>query len=172
MANLKNFINNVPDYPRPGIIFKDLTPILDDPQAYNFAINALASIILEEFPETTHIIAPEARGFWFGCPAAAVCELGFVPVRKPGKLPRETINASFELEYGSETLCIHIDALKPGDKIVIIDDVLATGGTLGAMERLVEQSGAETLAALVILELSFLKGRKNVKSPVRPVLID
>lgn len=170
MLNLFDYIVDVKDYPKEGIVFKDLTPILLDCDAYNKATKEILALVKTNFPNATHIVSPEARGFWFGCPVAVEGKYGFVPVRKPKKLPRETKTVSYDLEYGSEVLCMHSDAIKPCDKIVIIDDVLATGGTLGAIEDLISNFGAVVLGSVVLLELSFLNGRANAKKPIKAVL--
>lgn len=170
MINLFDYIVDVKDYPKDGIIFKDLTPILLDKEAYKIATNKILALVKKCYPEATHIVSPEARGFWFGCPVAVKGGFGFVPVRKYGKLPRDTKTVSYDLEYGSEVLCIHSDAIKPSDKIVIIDDVLATGGTLGAIEELIGKYGAIVLGSVVLLELSSLNGKANTKCPIKAVL--
>lgn len=170
MKEILEKIADVKDYPKKGIIFKDLTPLLQDKKAYSLAIDAITKAIKSYFPNATHIVSPEARGFWFGCPAAINAGLGFIPVRKLGKLPRETKTISYVLEYGTENLCMHSDALKKGDTAVIIDDVLATGGTLAAIEELVKQTGATVAGSVILLELSFLNGKAAAKEKVVSII--
>ena len=126
--NLKDYIANVPDFPIPGIQFKDITPLIGDGKAFKHATNLF--IEFTKKVEADIIVGPDARGFIFGCPVATTLEMGFVPVRKPKKLPREVIEYSYDLEYGSNTLCLHKGDIKPGQKVLIIDDLLATGGLL------------------------------------------
>ena len=144
--NLKDYIKDVPNYPKEGILFKDITPLLLDKDAFNV------------------VLGPESRGFIFGCPVAYKNKIGFVPVRKPGKLPRKTIEESYDLEYGSNTLCIHEDAIKEGDKVIIIDDLLATGGTLEAAIKLINKCKAEVVGIACVIELVDLKGREKIKN--------
>ena len=164
---LEDFITNVPNFPKEGIQFKDITPLLEDGEAFNEAISELTK--WASSLGANKVVGPDARGFILGCPVAYAVKIGFVPVRKPGKLPRETINQSYDLEYGSNTLCMHKDALKKGDKVVIIDDLLATGGTVVAAINLCERLGAEVMGVGVLIELKELKGRElignyNIKS--------
>ena len=158
---LKNSIKSIQDYPKPGILFRDVTSLLEDPKAYALSIE----LIVERFKQAgiTKVVGTEARGFLFGAPVALGLGVGFVPVRKPGKLPRETIAESYELEYGMDTLEMHVDAIQPGDKILIHDDVLATGGTAEAVCKLVEQLGGEIVQLNFLMELSFLNGREKLK---------
>lgn len=158
---LEDFIVNVPNFPKEGIQFKDITPLLSNSEAFKSAVDQLA-----EFGKSlgaTKVMGPDARGFIVGCPVAYALDAGFVPVRKPGKLPRETIQVSYDLEYGSNTLEIHKDALKKGDKVLIIDDLLATGGTVVATIELCNQLGAEVVGVGVIIELTSLGGRDALK---------
>lgn len=158
---LEDYVANVPDFPEKGIQFKDITPMLNDPKAYKEAIERLA-----EFGRkigANKVMGPDARGFIIGCPVAYALGVGFVPVRKPGKLPRKTIEESYTLEYGKNTLCIHEDALKKGDKVLIIDDLLATGGTVVATIDLAKRLGAEVVGIGVVIELVGLKGRDLLK---------
>lgn len=161
MSNLARFIRDVPDFPKPGIIFKDITPLLADPAAFRQAVDQLAEPFRGAGVEA--VVAAEARGFIFG--GAVACELGagFVPVRKPGKLPAETTSETYELEYGTDTLEIHTDAIRPGQKVLLLDDLLATGGTMAAIVRLVEKLGAEVVGIAFLIELSFLGGREKLK---------
>ena len=151
-------IVSIPDFPEPGVIFKDITPLFADPDALDAAVDAIAAHFADA--GVTKIIAPEARGFMIGAPIAYKLGVGFIPARKPGKLPRATVSVSYELEYGTDTLEIHEDALEPGDRILLIDDLIATGGTLSAVTKLVQQMGAEIAGYGCILELDALKPRE------------
>ena len=152
-----SYIADIPDYPEPGVIFKDITPLFADAEAMRRAVEAIA----EPFKDAgiTKVIGPEARGFMVGVPVALELGAGFVPARKPGKLPRETVSISYELEYGTDTLEIHADALTPGDRVLIVDDLVATGGTAAATGKLVREMGAELVGYGCILELAFLNPR-------------
>lgn len=151
-------IVSIPDYPEPGVIFKDITPLFADPDALDAAVDAIAAHFADA--GVTKIIAPEARGFMIGAPIAYKLGVGFIPARKPGKLPRATVSVSYELEYGTDTLEIHEDAIEPGERILLIDDLIATGGTLSAVAKLVQQMGAEIAGYGCILELDALKPRE------------
>ncbi len=159
--NLEKFIANVPDFPKEGIQFKDITPLMQNGKAFKYATEQFVEFAKEVGAEI--IVGPEARGFIFGCPVSTELEIGFVPVRKPGKLPRETIEFQYDLEYGSNTLCMHKDAIKKGQRVLIIDDLLATGGTMDATCKLVEQLGGEVVGLGFLIELDFLKGRDLLK---------
>ena len=155
--DLKKYILDVPDYPKEGILFKDITPLLQNGEAFNEATNRMV-----EFAKkcgANLVVGPESRGFIFGCPIATNLGVGFVPVRKPNKLPRETVNVSYSLEYGTNTLCMHKDAIKPGQKVLIVDDLLATGGTIKAAIELVEGLGGIVAGVCFLIELEDLKGR-------------
>ena len=141
--NLKNFIADVPNFPTDGILFRDITPLLQNGEAFKYACDQIAEFAKAQ--GATIIVGPESRGFIFGCPVATKLNVGFVPVRKPGKLPRETVQVEYSLEYGKNVLAMHKDVLKPGDKVVIIDDLLATGGTLKATIELIESLGVEVV---------------------------
>ena len=157
--NIKDYIESIPDFPKKGIMFRDITPILESPEAMQYVTKEIA-----KFAETTKanlIIAPEARGFFFGIPAAMEANIGFAPVRKPGKLPRETISVKYDLEYGTDELQIHVDAIKEGDRVLIVDDLLATGGTVEAIVKLVESRKAEVAGIAFVIELDDLKGRER-----------
>ncbi len=159
--NFDKYITNVPDFPLPGIQFKDITTLIQDGDAFSEAINEMA-----EFAKSVGanmIMGPESRGFIFGCPVAVKLGIGFVPLRKPGKLPRETITESYDLEYGTNSLEIHKDSLKPGDKVVIIDDILATGGTILAGIKLAERLGAKVVGVCELIELTKLNGKDKFK---------
>ena len=153
-------IVDIPDYPEPGVVFKDITPLFDDAEALHAVIDALA----EHFEGTgiTKVVGAEARGFMVGVPVAYRLGCGFVPARKPGKLPRAVYSETYSLEYGTDELQIHQDALTSEDRVLIVDDLVATGGTAVATARLVEQSGAEVAGFGFILELSFLKPREVI----------
>ena len=159
--NLKDYVASIPDFPQEGILFRDITPLLDDPQAFKHAVTKLATFAQEVGAQL--ILGPESRGFMFGCPVAIEIGVGFVPVRKPGKLPRETISEKYDLEYGSNELQIHKDAIKPGQKVVIIDDLLATGGTVAATIKMVERLGGEVVGCAFLIELADLNGRQALK---------
>jgi len=155
---------DVPDFPKPGVVFKDLSGLLADASAFTEVVEALAAAGRDDDGRVAvdHVLGIEARGFIFGAPVALELRAGFVPVRKPGKLPRETLSESYSLEYGEDALHMHRDALAPGSRVLIVDDVLATGGTLAAAARLAEQAGAEVHGLAVVMELGFLPGREVV----------
>ena len=157
-ADLRGYIRDVPDFPKPGIVFKDITPLLLDPAAFDHAVDALAAYVRPL--DVDLIVAAEARGFIFGGALARELGVGFVPARKPGKLPYETISAQYMLEYGPDELQLHVDALSGGTRVLVHDDVLATGGTSKAKIDLVEQLGGIVAACAYVVELSFLDGRK------------
>lgn len=155
--NLKEKIRNIQDFPKPGIGFKDITTVLQDGEAWQYCINEFIRQL--EDVEYDLIVGPEARGFLMGAPMAYATGKGFVPVRKPGKLPAETLKYEYELEYGTDTLEIHKDAIKPGQKVVIMDDLLATGGTVEAVVKMIESLGGEVVGLCFMIELEFLKAR-------------
>ncbi len=158
---LKNFIASIEDFPKKGIVFRDVTPLFQNGEAFHHA----CSLIVEYAKKkgATIIAGPEARGFMIGCPVAAMLKVGFVPVRKPGKLPRAAINEEYSLEYGTNTLSIHADAVKKGDKVLIVDDLLATGGTALATAHLCERLGAEVVGFAFLIHLVDLNGDKLLK---------
>ncbi len=158
--NLKHYVRSVADFPKPGIMFRDITPLLKSPDAMNAVIQQLAAPFRNSGINT--IIAAEARGFMFGAPLAVELGAGFVPVRKPGKLPWKTERFSYDLEYGSDALEIHTDAVGHGDRVLLVDDLLATGGTVEACLKLAQQQRAEVVGAAFVIELSFLKGRQRL----------
>ena len=165
----KQFVRDVPDFPQAGVLFKDITPLLDNAQAFSRAIDAMAEPALALHP--THVLGLESRGFIFGSALAHKLGLGFVPARKPGKLPMPTFFETYASEYGESSLHIHQDAFKEGDRVLICDDVLATGGTAGAARRIIEHTGAHPVALTLFIELGFLKGRELLKGlPVFSVL--
>ena len=157
-------VRDVPDFPKPGVVFKDITPLLDDHDAFTQVVQALAAAGRDASGEVVvdKVVGMEARGFIMASPVALELGVGFVPVRKPGKLPWETRAVSYDLEYGSETLEMHVDALAGGDRVLVVDDVLATGGTARATQQLVEQAGGSVHGLAVLMELSFLPGRSVV----------
>ena len=155
--DLKNWIRDVPDYPQPGILFRDLTPLLADPQAFKYAVDQIAEAFAGK--KIDAVAAIDARGFWFGGPIALSLDTALVPVRKPGKLPPETVGVDYDLEYGSDRLEVRADAFKTGMNVLVVDDLLATGGTAAATGRLIEQLGATVEAFAFVVELSFLNGR-------------
>jgi adenine phosphoribosyltransferase len=159
-VNLESHIRDVPDWPKPGVMFKDITPLLADPDAFHAAIDELAAPYAEA--GITKVLGAEARGFILGGALAYRLGAGFIPARKPGKLPWNTTSAEYDLEYGTDTLEMHDDAVGPGDRVLIIDDVLATGGTAGAKAALVAGAGAEVAGFAFLMELDFLHGREKL----------
>ena len=158
---LQNYIRDIQGFPKEGILFKDITPLLIDPLASQECLKLLVSTLKHK--KINKVVGVESRGFFFGTLIAQELKAGFVPVRKPNKLPYETISATYELEYGSDTLEIHIEAIQKGDRVLIHDDVLATGGTIKAVCELVERLGGEIVQCNFIMELSFLNGRGKIK---------
>ncbi len=158
--DLRTFIRDVPNYPKEGIVFFDITPLLGHGKAFAYAIDKMA----EQFQGfgAQKIMAAEARGFIFGAPLAYRLGLGFIPVRKPGKLPYKSVSVSYDLEYGSDTLCMHEDAIAAGEKILIIDDLIATGGTVQGMLQLVQHAGGDVAGIGFLIELGFLNGAEKL----------
>jgi len=159
-AWLKDFIRDIPDFPRPGVVFKDLTPLLADAAALAYVVSALAQHF--DGAGVTKVVGVEARGFIVAAPVAVKLGAGFVPVRKAGKLPWRTDGATYELEYGTDTIEIHADAVGPDDRVLVIDDVMATGGTSAATMTLMSGRGAEVVGLGFIIELGFLDGRRRL----------
>ncbi|KGG81511.1 adenine phosphoribosyltransferase [Caloranaerobacter azorensis] len=159
--DLKSKIRNIKDFPKEGINFKDITTVLKDKEAFRYLINQMAEKLRDK--EVDIIVGPEARGFLIGAPLAYELGAGFVPVRKPGKLPAETVSVEYELEYGTDKLEMHRDAIKPGQKVVVVDDLLATGGTVHSTVKLIEELGGEVVAISFFIELEFLNGRELLK---------
>jgi len=159
--SIKNYIRDIQDFPKPGIGFKDITPLLADPKATKECLQILLEGVKNQ--KIDKVIGVESRGFFFGTLLAQELNAGFVPVRKPKKLPFKTISATYDLEYGTDTLEIHIDSIKKGEKVLIHDDVLATGGTAKAVCELVEKLGGEIVQLSFIMELTFLNGREKIK---------
>lgn len=158
--DLKSYIRDVPDFPKKGIIFKDITPLWQDKGAFSYAINAIA----ENFQDSAIdiVVGVEARGFIVGAPVAYKLGVGFIPMRKPGKLPYKTTSISYELEYGVDTIEMHEDAILPGHKVLIVDDLLATGGTAAGMCELITRVGGEIVALAFIVDLTFLDGKSKL----------
>lgn len=168
-ARLKTAIRDVPDFPKPGILFKDITPILADPQLFRATVDHFAELYAGKHIDA--VVGMESRGFLFGAPLAMELSAAFVPARKPGKLPYKSVGVEYDLEYGSARLEMHIDAIHPGQKVLIIDDLLATGGTAMATAKLVERLGGEVVACCFVVELSFLDGRARLGSvPVQSIV--
>jgi adenine phosphoribosyltransferase len=157
--DLALFLRDVPDFPKPGILFKDITPLLADPGAMTTAIDRLAAM---DFGKVDKVAAVESRGFLFGVPLAMRLGVGFVPVRKPGKLPWKTSRVEYVLEYGTDAVEIHQDALQPGERVLLVDDLLATGGTMGAACELVQACGGVVAGCAFVVELCFLPGRERL----------
>lgn len=156
--DLKAYIRDIPDFPIPGVLFRDITPLLRDPRAFQFTVNELTRVARDA--QVDAVVGIESRGFLFGAPVAYNLSVPFVPVRKPGKLPSARMSIEYSLEYGTNQLDIHQDALAPGQRVVIVDDLLATGGTARATAKLVEMIGGRVEGFLFVVELTFLDGRK------------
>ena len=170
LDRLRRVIRDVPDFPKPGIVFKDITPLLGDPELLQLTLGAF--IEATRPLGVTKIVGIESRGFIFGAPVAAALGVGFVPVRKKGKLPWQCEAISYALEYGEATIEIHRDAIHPGERVVIVDDLLATGGTAAAATELVKRLGGEVVEAQFLIELAFLQGKAVLKGvPVRSFLV-
>ena len=161
MKPIEEYVRSIPDFPEPGIIFRDVTSILQDADGLHLAIDLMQEKLKDV--DFDVVVGPESRGFIFGAPIAYNLNKGFIPVRKKGKLPAETIEEDYDLEYGKATLEIHKDSIKPGQKVVIIDDLIATGGTLQAIIKLVEWLGGEVSKIVCLIELPELKGKENLK---------
>ncbi|WP_414046201.1 adenine phosphoribosyltransferase [Macrococcus equi] len=159
--DLKKYIAEVQDWPKEGISFKDITTLMDNGEAYSYATDQIVSFAKEK--EVDIVVGPEARGFIIGCPVAYAMGIGFAPVRKEGKLPREVIRYEYDLEYGSNVLTMHKDAIKPGQRVLITDDLLATGGTIEATIKLVEQLGGIVAGIAFIIDLKYLNGIEKLK---------
>ena len=169
MNELSKFIRDIPDFPRKGILFKDITPLLRDPGAFSRALDAMAQHHAGDRIDA--VAAVESRGFIFGAALALKLGAGFVPIRKPGKLPYQTLDESYTLEYGTDTIQMHADAVAKGDRILLVDDLLATGGTARAAMNLLARQGADLVGASFLIELAFLSGRARLgKAPVFALL--
>ncbi len=160
MKELESYIRSIPDFPEPGIIFRDVTSVLQDKNGLKLAIDKMQELL--SGLEFDAIVGPESRGFIFGVPLAYNLNTAFVPIRKKGKLPCETISMDYDLEYGKATIEIHKDAIKPGQKVVIVDDLIATGGTIEAITKLIEMLGGEVVKIVFLIELLGLKGRDKL----------
>lgn len=159
--DLRVHIRDIPNYPKEGIVFFDITPLLSSPAAFRYAVDQLAEKFSDRKP--TKITAAESRGFIFAAPLAYKMNLPFVPMRKPGKLPYKTMSVTYDLEYGTDTLCMHVDAIEKGDNVLLIDDLLATGGTINGMCKLIERAEASIAGIGFVIELGFLPGGKILK---------
>lgn len=155
--DFEKLITDIPDYPEPGVVFKDITTLLKDPEGFSAVVDGIAGHFADR--GITKVVGSEARGFMVGAPVAYRLHAGFVPARKPGKLPRETVSESYELEYGSDALEMHVDALSPDDVVLVVDDLAATGGTAAATAKLIERAGAKVAGFGFLLELDFLHPR-------------
>ena len=161
MKTLDDYVISIPDFPKPGIIFRDVTGVIQDPDGLRMAIDTMQDKVKDI--EYDVVAGAESRGFIFGAPIAYNKQKSFVLIRKEGKLPRETVKQSYELEYGSATIEMHKDSIKPGDKVLVVDDLIATGGTTEAMVKLVESLGGEVVGIVVLIELAGLNGREKLK---------
>lgn len=166
MEQLKALIRDIPDFPKPGVLFRDITPLLADPAGLGMAVELMANPFRGKRVDL--VVGAESRGFIFGIAVAKTLAAGFVPSRKPGKLPYRTVSASYELEYGTDALEMHIDAVRPGQRVLLVDDLIATGGTMQASIELVGKLGGELVGCSVLIELVALRGRDKLTS--RPVL--
>ena len=168
--NLKKTIRSIPDFPKPGIMFRDITPLLGDPAAFKESVRLMAAPYKKG--DVDVVIGAESRGFIFAAGIALALGAGFVPIRKKGKLPAKTTSATYDLEYGTDTLEMHLDAVSPGTRVLMVDDLLATGGTMAACCEMVEKAGGRIVGVEFLIELSFLKGRAKLsKYPVRTQIV-
>lgn len=158
--DLYKYVASIPDYPEKGIIFRDILPLMADGEAFKQATDEITAFARER--QVDMVVGPEARGFIVGCPVAYKLGVGFAPARKKGKLPRATVSASYQLEYGEATLQMENDSVKPGQRVLVVDDLLATGGTIGATIDMVEQMGGTVVGAAFLIELKELEGRKHL----------
>ena len=161
MSSLKDYVTEIPDFPKKGILFRDITTILSSPEGFKMAIDSLVDLLKDV--DFDLVVGTESRGFIFGAPVAYALGKGFILVRKKGKLPRETVSESYDLEYGQAEIEMHTDAIKPGQRVVLIDDLIATGGTTEAVVKLVEKEQGVVVKALFVMELAGLNGRKKLK---------
>lgn len=161
MKKLEEYVRSIPDFPEPGIIFRDITTILQDPDGLHMAIDGIIKDL--EGLDFDVVVGPESRGFIFGVPVAYMLRKGFVPVRKKGKLPCKTVSMEYDLEYGSAVIEMHEDSIKPGQKVVIVDDLIATGGTTEAIIKLIEELGGKVVKICFVMELAGLNGRERLK---------
>jgi adenine phosphoribosyltransferase len=158
---LEEYVITIPDFPEPGIMFRDITSVIQDPDGLKLAVDGLVGLVKDT--DFDLVIGPESRGFIFGVPVAYLTGKGFIPVRKKGKLPRETIQQEYDLEYGQAEIEIHTDAVKPGQKVIIVDDLMATGGSAQAAAKLVEKLGGKVVKMIFVMELAGLKGREKLQ---------
>ena len=158
---LEEYVVTIPDFPEPGIMFRDITSVIQDPAGLKLAVDGLVGLLKDT--EYDLVVGPESRGFIFGVPVAYLQGKGFVPVRKKGKLPRATVSQKYDLEYGQAEIEMHLDAVKPGDRVVIVDDLMATGGSAEAAAKLVEKLGGKVVKMVFVMELAGLEGRKKLK---------
>ena len=169
MKKLEEYVRSIPDFPEPGIIFRDITTILQDADGLQLAIDGIQKSL--EGVDYDIVVGPESRGFIFGVPVAYAMHKGFVPIRKKGKLPCKTVSVSYDLEYGSAVLEMHEDAINPGQKVVIVDDLIATGGTTEAIVKLIEKMGGKVVKICCVMELAGLKGREKLNGYAVDALI-
>lgn len=162
MKRVEDYVRSIPDFPEPGIIFRDVTTILQDADGLHLAIDKLVEMVSDV--DFDVVVGPESRGFIFGVPVAYALHKGFVPVRKKGKLPCETIAKEYDLEYGSAVIEMHKDSIKPGQKVVIVDDLIATGGTIEAITQMIEELGGQVVKICFVMELAGLNGREKLKN--------
>lgn len=167
---LEDYIASIENYPKEGVTFRDISPLMADGNAYSYAIREIVQYATDK--KIDMIVGPEARGFSVGCPVAFELGIGFAPVRKPGKLPREVISADYEKEYGVDTLCMHADAIKPGQRVLIVDDLLATGGTVKATIEMIERLGGVVAGCAFLIELDGLNGREAIEGYDTKVLMN
>jgi len=160
-VEIKKWIRDIPDFPEKGVIFRDITPLLKNPEVFKYSLNKIVELIKDW--DFDCIVSPESRGFIFATPLAYIMDKEFVPIRKPGKLPYQTYSISYELEYGQTSLEMHVDAIEKGEKVIVVDDVLATGGTTKAIKELIERAGGETVGVVCLAELTYLNPRENLK---------
>ena len=168
LNDVKATIRDIPDFPKPGILFKDITPVLSDPDLFGRVIDWMVGQV--EADGVDALVGMESRGFIFATPMVAKLNAGFVPARKPGKLPYDVIGVDYALEYGTARLEVHVDAIKPGNRVVVVDDLLATGGTAEATVELIEKLGGQVVACLFLVELDFLAGRDRLNVPVHSLV--
>ena len=161
MKKLEDYVLTIPDFPEPGIMFRDITSVIQDPDGLKLAVDGLTDLVRDL--DFDLVVGPESRGFIFGVPVAYLLGKGFVPVRKKGKLPRETVSEKYDLEYGQAEVEIHRDAIRPGQKVIIVDDLIATGGSAEAAAKLVRKLGGEVVRMVFVMELAGLEGRKKLQ---------
>ena len=162
MKPLADYIRSIPDFPIPGVLFRDVVPLIENAEGFRQAIAEL-KLGVSNWGPITKVAGAEARGFIFGAPLALELGVGFVPLRKPGKLPFQTVSVDYELEYGENTIEMHMDSISPSDRVLLVDDLLATGGTIAACRKLVEKQGATVVGAAFVIELIDLKGREKLQ---------